>query len=298
MHAVMHVPSRRRLGDAPSKDLDQVRSVKEFVDAPYTKDEAVRFYQWAILMRSVQQKSRFFAFLVKDIIGNPGVFSIVRETPYLSDFVVGSDGVVNFSANLQSTPNLMTSVANAITALETVVLPAAGLSVSGYMPNFNEPRKTLDRVKVGPINPSLESLPIGDLFASTLLDDLHALNVLGKQLAGPQGAFLGSPIAGWVIALIVIGAVTLGTVVISQAAIVPVITAKEDAIKRAIEALEKSPNVSSLLQSMGPEAVKQFMDRLSGGASLMGEFVDVLKWGAIGLGVLTVGGTVLYFMHR
>jgi len=300
MQGVMVVPARGRfaMGQGP-KDVDRVYSQREFAEEKYTREEATRFYQWTLLMRSVQQKARFFSFFVKDVIANPAILGVIRDTPHYSDFVTGADGIVKFVTNLHGSANILKNVENAFTALEVNVLPKLGLSAEGHVALYNERTRQLDRIRTGPLfTPAgLETFRFGDLTRSTLLDDLRALDILGRDLVGPKGSFLGIlPL----LAQFIIGAavVVIGSVIISNYAITPVITAKEDAIKRAIETLEKSPTVLKLLESIGPQAVESFMGRVAGAGSIMGEVVDILKWIAIATGVVITGGTVVYFLTK
>lgn len=272
------------------QDIPQVVSQNQWASQKWSKDDAIATFNVANLLWSVREKIAFSATLFQRLVADPRTLGVINTTDPDSGFPQATASLISLAQQL-SHPNMMSSIRNLLTALEINVLPAFGVGVRGFRPLFNVRTKQLDQVKTDTSLGKSEVIDFGDLYKTSLTNDVKALQVVTQDAAQfapeiklgalPALATLAITAGIWVVTILIIG----------RGAAIPTI----EAFAKIFNPITSNPELLKLLEQMrqtDPVAAAKMLNDLSKAGDVWAKGVDIAMWVAIGIGSVALAWIV------
>lgn len=286
----------RRLGDAgtfqipvvaPKPDMDHVFTPDELAQISFASgDEAIAYYNWLVRVIALQTKIAFSVDLWKTVKQSPEMIGALSVTDAGRAWI---DGFVNAEAAFMSftQPNALQNLQLVRNQMEVNILPKVyNMGVKGRLPAFVSGATDLSYSDVLIDAPNVIGyVNFGDLTGTLIPDDVSYINDLVSKFAPAIKPTMGAWVAVAITALVVIAAIWIGTYVFIF---------MEDYLK----AKQIPPEVLDAMKKADPAAVERILDKWSKIGGFFGGAADVIMWGAIGLGVVVVGGGLLWFASK
>ncbi|MGH9391170.1 MAG: hypothetical protein ACRD1Z_16265, partial [Vicinamibacteria bacterium] len=284
-------PGRGRfaMGQAPAtQDIPQVYEIGQFELAKRTDEELKRLYVFVQTSISVRTKCASLSRVSAEITGRPTLLSYYRSTPEGQAFVdtlAASKGF--FLAATQ--PNILRSLQNLQIDLEVNHLKKRGYAIRGRNPVYRNDISELSyadtRVDPDPNVAVKETLDFGDLSKTRLYDDVNTLRLIASNMQIEGMPSLGvEPVTTGIIILAIIKYVIFPLILAIG------LWAAVDSFNSKSITIDLPPGFDKL----SPDIQKMILE----GKSFLEQTKELLKWVAVGAGILTVGGVVLYFIRK
>jgi hypothetical protein len=285
----------RRLGDAgvfqiptvaPKPDMDHVFTPAELAQLVFSSgDEAIAYYNWLVRTIALQTKIAFAVDLWKTVKQSPEMIGALSVTSsgqaWINAFVNSEAAFLSFTQ-----PNMFQNLQLVRNQMEVNVLPKTyNIGVKGRLPAFVSGATELSYSDVLIDAPNVIGyVNFGDLTGTTVQDDTSYINGVVSKFAPTVKTTLGIwPV--WVILLVAAVAVLISTYVFIL-------------IDEYIQAKKIPPEIVAALKNADPAMVEKILKQWGNIGGLFGGLSDTLMWGAIGLGIIFAGGTVLWFASK
>lgn len=272
------------------QDIPQVISQNQWAAQTWTKQDAIATWNVANLLWSVREKIAFSATLFQQLVADPRSLGIINAAEPDGSFTKATSSLILLAKQL-SQPNMMASIRNLLTALEINVLPSFGVGVVGFRPLFNVRTKQLDRVKVDISFGKSEVIDFGDLFATSLTNDVNALQVAAQDAsqfapeirlgALPALAVLAITAAIWVTSILVVG----------RSVVIPTI----GEFAKIFNPIASNPELMKSLEELrqrDPAAATDMLNRMMKAQDVWTKAIDIAMWVAIAVGSIAVAWIV------
>jgi len=286
-------PSWRRLGQAiptidPAarnvKDIPNAVSQGEWEGMPWERDSAIASLKIANLLWAIREKVAYSAYALRQFLSDPRTLAAINTNPRRDDFVDAANSLIALGEQL-SLPNFMSSVRNLINALEINILPKKfAVEVRGIMP-FLRPDNTLDCVRTGsqgPIQTGMtEILDFGDLCSSSIASDVDQLET---AVQNP-----GTRLSSVIVFMDQFGSWLTGGLKKAKLVDYPPTSKIADEINVVLDD-SVFGRVLQTIQTTDVAKAKLFIDSVGQVKRIWAQATSMLKWAAIGGGILLVGG--------
>jgi len=269
---------------AAKPDMDHVFSPTELGQIAFSSgDEAVAYYNWLIRTIAIQTKIAFAVDLWKTIKQSPEMVGALAVSEsgraWLNAFVNSEAAFISFTQ-----PNLFQNLQLIRNYMEINVLPKQyKMGVKGRMPMFVAGAQSLSYSDVLVDSPAfIATINFGDLSDTSVQSDVEKANDLVSKFA--PSVKLGV----WPTAVVVIVAIV--ALIISTYVFV--------LMDEYIQAKKIPPELLKALEKADPATVERLLDKWGRIGGIFGGVADIFMWGAIGLGVIVVGGTALWIASK
>lgn len=269
----------------PTKpDMDHVITMEELSSVSFANaDEAFNYYRYIVLAVAIQTKVAFMVDLWKTIKTSPEVVGAMAVTEdgraWLEAFTNCEGAFLSFTQ-----PNYFQSLNLIRNHLEVNILPKTyGIGVKGRLPMFIKGATELSYsdVSVGGLNVKA-TYDFGNLQKSALKDDVKKADELADYFkVRPK-----------------LGAIPLAAIVVISITAVIITGFLYAAWVDYLETRKIPQEVKDAIKKADPATVERILDKWSKMGGLFGGVADIFMWGAIGLGVIVVGGTILYIATK
>lgn len=293
MH-VMNVPTRihgvrRFLGEgpgvpskAPKPDIDHVLTLAEIGQLSFAnREEAVTFYKSVVRTVALMTKMAFVTDLWKTVKTSPEMIGAMAVTEngraWLDAFVNSEAAFLSFTQ-----PNYFQSLNLVRSHMEVNVLPKVyKVGVKGRLPAFIPGAMELSYSDVVTSTSGLEAFDFGDLQKSSVKDDIDTIEAAASMLkVKPQ-----------------LGAVPVVVIVVSVV-IVIVSTYLYAGWVDYLETRKIPPELRKVLEKADPQTVERILERFIKVQGMFSGVADVFMWGAIGAGIVVIGGTIFWIATK
>jgi hypothetical protein len=287
--------TRRWLGDAgtfqiptvaPQPDMDHVFTSAELSQITFSSgDEAIAYYNWLVRIIAIQTKIAFSVDLWKTVKQSPEMIGALSVTPsgqaWISAFVNSEAAFLSFTQ-----PNAFQNLQLVRNQMEVNILPKVyNMGVKGRLPAFVSGAVDLSYSDVLVDAPNVIGyVNFGDLTGTLVQDDVSYANGIVSKFAPTVKTTMGV----WPTVVVVI--VAFVAVLISTYVFI--------LIDEYIQAKKIPPEVAAALKNADPATVERILNQWSKVGGFFGGLSDTLMWGAIGLGVIVVGGGLLWFASK
>lgn len=268
----------------PKPDIDHVITPEELGSIKFASgDEAIAYYTFLVRTISLMTKCAFSSDLWKQIRTSPeivGAFSVSEDgRAWLEAFINSEAAFLSFTQ-----PNLFQSLQLLRNYMEVNVLPRQyGLEVKGRLPAFIADAQDLSYSDVSVSFPgSTAVVNFGDLQKTTIQEDIEKINEVTAKYA-PKPTMGVWPLA----TIVVVGVIAIIITGFLYAAWVDYLNARKI-----------PPEVLEALKKADPQTVERILEKFGKMSGLFGGLADVLMWGAVGLGIVVVGGTALWVASK
>jgi hypothetical protein len=284
---------RRWMGDAgiyqvpniaPKPDMDHVLSPDELGQISFASgDEAIAYYNWLVRIIALQTKIAFSVDLWKTVKQSPEMVGALSVSDsgrlWLDAFAQSEAAFMSFTQ-----PNLFQNLQLVRNYLEVNLLPRVyNMGVKGRLPAFVAGAQDLSYTDVLVDNPNVVGyVNFGDLSGTSVKDDVDTANGLAGKFAPTVKLGVWPTV---VVVIVAIVAVIISTYVFIL-------------IDEYIQAKKIPPEVAEALKKADPASVERILDKWGKVGGFFGGLSDTLMWGAIGLGVIVVGGTALWIASK
>jgi hypothetical protein len=306
MQGVMVVPGRRGIGhirslgqffykipDARPVELDMPKmSMDDIARLKFTSpDDAVNFYKFVLHVVSMRTKVAFITGFWEKLKSTHGAVDALAKTEdgrkWVDIFVKVGSVLLTFAQ-----PNALNNFQLIKQHMEVNVLPKTfGIGVKGRMPIYNNASGTLSYAD-NTVNPNASRIvDFGNLYSTTIGDDADQIEKYRKDNKFELGL---DPIT-WTAIGMIVKWVAITAISITAAIAFTKTAGSSDFPPELLDAL-KNAKPSEIMDLI--EKWKEMKKALDEGRGFMDNLVEVLKWGAIGAGVVVAGGTVLYFIRK
>lgn len=299
---------RVRMGDTPSieqvQDLQNAVGVGQFAEVMkgWSLEQIKWTYLGVQLIRSIRTKMKWIGKYASTIASDPGVLGQFVTTPAGGKFISAAHALSGIAAKMDL-PNLSATLGNLIQAIEVNVLAQKNVGVRAIMPAIHPVTGAISYVLTNTVNSrSVETLDIGDFSKSSLEADLAALDAmkdkidLKAQLGAAAVIVLGIPaavLAKYIFILLMTTIITTGAVMVANKIF--------SSAREGFNDVMSDPNWQTFIVTLAktnPEMAQKIMGMQSQGRDIMADVVDLVKWGVIGVGTITVGGIVWWIATR
>lgn len=285
--------SRRWLGDAgiynvpqiePKPDMDHVLTPEELGSISFNSgDEAIAYYNWLVRMIALQTKLAFSADLWAKVKQSPEMIGALAVTEsgraWLNIFANAEAAFMSFTQ-----PNLFQNFQLIRNYLEVNLLPRQyRTGVKGRLPAFIAGAAELSYTDVIVDSSSFVGMVnFGDLTGTSLEDDAKYANDLVKKFAPTVRLGVWPTV---VVAIVAVTVVILATFVFAM-------------VTDYIQAKRVPKEILDKIRDADPQTVERILKQWGDMNGFLASLSDVFMWGAIGLGIFTVGGISLWFASK
>jgi len=269
---------------AAKPDMDHVFSPDELGQIVFSSgDEAIAYYTWLVRTIAIQTKIAFAVDLWKTVKQSPEMVGALAITEsgraWLNVFANSEAAFISFTQ-----PNLFQNLQLVRNYMEVNLLPQVyKLGVKGRLPVFIAGAQDMSYTDVLVDSSTFTAtINFGDLSSSTVKDDVDRVNELAGKFAPSVKLGVWPTI---VVVIVAIVAVILSTYIFVL-------------LDEYIQAKKIPPEVAEALKKADPATVERILEKWGKMSGFFGGLSDALMWGAIGLGVIVVGGTVLWIASK
>lgn len=292
--SVVAFPSRRirgigrfYMGQAPEikprPDMDHVLTQDEIMQIRFDGgDEAINYYKFLTRIISLMTKVAFVTDFWKTLKVSPELLGAMGASEdgraWLEAFTNSEAAFLSFTQ-----PNYFRSLNLVRNYMETVVLPKQyGIDVKGRLPAFLPGMMDLSYSDVVISGPgAMATFDFGDLQKTTVKEDIDVVNDLADKFkVKPQ-----------------LGLATAAIVVISIAAVLIAAFLYAGWVDY-LETRKIPPEVRKIIEKADPQQLERILEKWGKVGGLFGGVADIFMWGAIGLGVIVVGGITWYIATK
>jgi hypothetical protein len=275
-------------GVAPSKDpkpdIDHVITNEELASIKFASgDEAIAYYTFLVRTVSLMTKCAFSTDLWKQISSSPELVGVMASSEdgraWLEAFINSEAAFLSFTQ-----PKLFQSLQILRNFMEVNILPKQyGMEIKGRLPAFIAGAQSMDYTDVAvSFAGSVAVVNFGDLRASSVSSDIDAINEVTTKYA-PKPTMGVWPLA----TIVVVGVIAIILTGFLYAAWVDYLNSKKI-----------PPEIRKALEKADPQTVERILDKWANMSGMFSQLSDALMWGTIGLGVIVVGGTVLWIASK
>lgn len=264
---------------APKPDMSTVLTADEVSAIVFDNaDEAFNYYRYLVLTVAIQTKMAFITDLWKTVKSRPELVGALAATEggrmWLEAFKNSEAAFLSFTQ-----PNYFQNLQRVRNHMEVNILPKKyGIGVRGRLPMFVLGSTSLSYSDVIIAGSAVKTTyEFGDLQTSTLQSDIKNADELADLFkVKPQLGLTTVAIAIIAVAAVIIsGFLYAGWIDYLDSKKIP-------------------PEVLKAIEKVDPKDLERVLEKWGKVGGMFSGLSDTLMWGAVGLGIIVVGGTILY----